>query len=302
MKSTNKYYETFFDKGFLTKIKIFEKQHIDKIFEDYLNFTKSCKSRSDSVESKTKTHLFFSWANKIIFEKKIIDIVESIIGKNIICWNSLIFHKKPRTKNFVSMHQDQNYWNIKMDKGLTVSLALTDSSIENGCLRIIPYSHKKKYTHIDLNDKSNMLGRGQTIDFANENVENKIENLELERGECSIFHGNIVHGSLENKSDNHRVLYAMRFLTPDNKINTSLYYNYGTLVSGENSYGNFINEPSLNETTLISLRKLHNEIIISQFSKYLKLIIKNKFLVNFFMIFFKINFFRSCLYIFRKKF
>ena len=264
-------------------------------------FINKNKSRQKTVEAKTKSHLFFPWANKIIFEKKILDYVETIIGKNIVCWNSLIFHKKPETKNFVSMHQDQNYWNIQMDKGLTVSLAITDSNIENGCLKILPYSHKKKYEHVDLDDKSNMLARGQTIKINHEEMEKQIKNIELEKGECCMFHGNIAHGSLKNSSLNHRILFAMRFLTPDNEVDTSLYYNYATLVRGNNNQGKFIDEPSLRNTSIDDLKKLHSEIVISQFAKYLKLKIKINFLVNISMFFLKINFLRNILYKFLKK-
>jgi len=199
------------------------------------------------------------------------------------------------------MHQDQNYWNIKMDKGLTVSLAITDSNIENGCLKILPYSHKKKYDHVDLDDKSNMLARGQTINLANEEIERQIKNIELEKGECCMFHGNLAHGSLKNNSSNHRILFSMRFLTPDNQVDTSLYYNYATLVRGNNSLNYFINEPSLKNNSINDLQKLHSEIIISQFSKYLKLKIKKNFLVKILMFFFKINFFRNILYKFLNK-
>ena len=146
-----------------------------------------------------------------------------------------------------------------------------------------------------------MLARGQTINFNNKNILNKAKNIELEKGECCIFHGNIAHGSLKNNSPNHRVLYAMRFLTPDNQINTSLYYNYATLVRGENNLNNFINEPFLKETSIGELRKLHEKIIISQFSKYLKLKIKINLLVKFFMFFLKNNYLRNILYKIIKK-
>ena len=295
------YREIFFDQGFISNMKIFEKQYINNVYEEYMYFINKSESRQKIVEAKTKTHLFFPWANKIIFENKILDYVEQIIGKNIVCWNSLLFHKKPKSKNFVSMHQDQNYWNIKMDKGLTVSLAITDSTVENGCLQILPYSHKSKYQHIDLDDKSNMLARGQTIKFDNDKIVKQIKNIELEKGECCMFHGNIAHGSLKNNSTNHRILYAMRFLTPDNEINTSLYYNYATLVRGNNNLNNFINEPSLKNNSINELQKLHSEIVISQFSKYLRLKIKSNLLVKFFMFFLKKNFLRSILYKFLKK-
>ena len=51
------------------------------------------------------------------------------------------------------MHQDQNYWGINKNKALNVSLALTESNIENGCLRLLPKSHLKDFTHTDIKIK-----------------------------------------------------------------------------------------------------------------------------------------------------
>ena len=50
-----------------------------------------------------------------------------------------------------------------MDKGLTVQIALSESSLENGCLKILPYSHKKNYNHHDKKDTNNLLARGQEV-------------------------------------------------------------------------------------------------------------------------------------------
>ena len=66
-------------------------------------------------------------ADKIIFDQKILDVVTQIIGNDVLCWNSLIFHKKANSKSWVSMHQDQHYWGIEENKAITVSMALYSS-------------------------------------------------------------------------------------------------------------------------------------------------------------------------------
>ena len=130
---------SFFDKGFVTPIDVLSKEEANSIFNDYNNFlNENDLKNSEIVEHKSKTHLFFPWANKLIFNKKILNCVREILGENFFCWNSLIFYKKPRSSSFVSMHQDQNYWGIQQDKALTVSLALNDSNEKNGCLKILP--------------------------------------------------------------------------------------------------------------------------------------------------------------------
>jgi non-haem Fe2+, alpha-ketoglutarate-dependent halogenase len=290
----------FFEKGYVSKIKIFDKSYTSNIYNEYLNFLNSKQSKANLVEHKSKTHLYFPWANEIIHNKKLLDYVEKIIGPNFFCWNSLIFHKHPKSKYFVSMHQDQNYWGIIHDKALSVQLAISNSTEENGCLKLIPHSHRENFEHKDYDSNYNILARGQSI--SQDDYEKKdLTNIELESGECCIFHGNIVHGSYKNDSDKHRLLFTMRFLTTDNKIQEKFYYNYASLVRGSDEYNYFQKEEVLTKNNLSSLRKLHKKIMISQFSKYGDIKLKFSFLTRFFMIFFKFDFLRSFFYILKKK-
>lgn len=296
------YKEIFFDQGFIPNVKIFDKSYADNICKEYLAFYyKNKNKRSDLVEHKSKSHLYFSWANKIIFDQKILDVVTKIIGNDVLCWNSLIFHKKANSKSWVSMHQDQNYWGIEENKALTVSIALSSSTVENGCLKLLPESHKIKFKHEDLSESNNLLARGQSIKYAKDKIEKNFVNIISEPGECVFFHSNIVHGSFQNNTNKDRVLYAMRFLTPDNKINKKLYYNYATLVHGNNEEKNFILEPTLEKSSMEHLKKLHKVIIKSQFAKYLRLKVKFSIIVSFFMLFFRYDFFRSIFYSLIKK-
>ena len=290
----------FFEKGYISKIKLFEKSYALKIYNEYLKFLNSNQNRANLVEHKSKTHLYFPWANEIIHNNNLLDYVEKIIGPNFFCWNSLIFHKYPKSKYFVSMHQDQNYWGIIHDKALSVQLAISDSTEENGCLKLIPYSHKNNFEHKDYSSNYNILARGQSI-FQEDYKKEKLKNIELESGECCIFHGNIVHGSYENKSGSHRMLFTMRFLTTDNRIQKKFYYNHATLVRGVDKYNYFEKEERLTDNNISSLRKLHKEIMISQFSKYGNIKLKFSFITKLVMMFFKFDFLRSFFYIIKKK-
>ena len=284
----------FFDTGYLKDIKILGSQEALKIVTEYESFINEKNlSNVEAVEHKSKTHLYFEWANQIIKNDKIISNVKEILGENLYCWNSLIFYKSARSKKFVSMHQDQNYWGIKHDKALTVSLALTESNVDNGCLKILPYSHKENFSHENFESRDNMLARGQSISL-DIKKKNNLENIELKPAHCCIFHGNIVHGSGQNNSLKPRFLYSMRFLTTDNVVNKKFYYNDATLVSGKDNFNYFKPEPHLTETNSIKdLRKLHKKILISQFSKYLLIKLKSKFFLNILMFFFKFDILRG---------
>ena len=292
--------QDFFNEGFITKLRILSKEDANNIYYKYLNYLKSGINKAESIEHKTKSHLYFPWANELIKNKKLLDYVENILGPNFVCWNSVIFHKYPRSENFVSMHQDQNYWGIIHDKAISVQIAISDSKIENGCLRILPESHRSDYSHKDLIKKNNMLARGQSISNDDLNS-NKLKNIELDPGECVMFHGNIVHGSMPNKSEKHRFCFTIRFLTTDNKIKKELYYNHATQVKGVDKFNYFQKEEHLNNSNIKKLKVLHKQLVISQIEKYVKLKLKSSIATKIIMFFLKFEPIRSLYYKIIKK-
>ena len=287
----------FFEKGFVYPFKALDINEADLIKQDYISYYENINSASEKIEHKTKSHLLFDWAQKIVFNKNILDTVTSILGKDIVAWNSLIFLKEPGSKKFVSYHQDQNYWNIQMDKGMTVQVALSESSIENGCLQILPGSHKKNYNHFDKKDTNNLLARGQEVKLS-EKENNNLENIILKPGEFCAFHGNIVHGSKINTTNDYRFLFSIRYLTPDNKIDEKLYYNYSTLVNGEDNYEYFKMEPNLNKNSKTECKDFHNKLITRQAKIYARLYLKSLGFLSFLMQF---KFIRDIVYKLREK-
>ena len=286
----------FFEEGFIYPIKALEVDTAQNIKKQYINYYENLGTIREKVEHKSKSHLLFDWANKIIFEKNIINVVKEIIGQDIIAWNSLIFMKPPKSKKYVSFHQDQNYWKIKMDKGLTVQVTLSPSSIENGCLQILPGSHKNNYNHLDKKDTNNLLARGQEVGLTSKET-NSLKKIILNPGEFCIFHGNIVHGSEINNSDDYRVLYSIRYLTPDNKIDEKLYYSYATKVCGVDEFRYFKEEPNLIKDSTKLCKDFHNKLISKQAEIYSKLYLKNLSFLSFLT---KSKFIRNLIYLFRE--
>ena len=80
----------------------------------------------------------------------ILDLVEQVIGPDIILWGCQIFCKPGGDGMAVPWHQDGHYWPIRPLATCTVWVALDSSTTENGCLRVIPGSHRgeKLYAHM----------------------------------------------------------------------------------------------------------------------------------------------------------
>ncbi len=73
----------------------------------------------------------------------ILDCLSDLIGGHFLCWGSSIFGKPARTGKETPWHQDGRYWPIKPLAACTVWIALDRSLPENGCLRIVPGSHRR---------------------------------------------------------------------------------------------------------------------------------------------------------------
>jgi non-heme Fe2+,alpha-ketoglutarate-dependent halogenase len=159
---------------------------------------------------RVKTHLLFTWADRIVHHPAILDAVEDLIGPNILCWTTNFFIKEPRSPGFVSWHQDAAYWGLEPDDVVTAWVALSPSNLESGCMKVVPGTHLQSFGHVDTYHQDNLLTRGQEIDV--EVDESKAVSLMLEPGEMSLHHIRLVHGSAPNDSGDRRIGLAIRYL------------------------------------------------------------------------------------------
>ncbi|MEM7443578.1 MAG: phytanoyl-CoA dioxygenase family protein, partial [Pseudomonadota bacterium] len=83
--------------------------------------------------------------------------------------------------------------------------------------------------------ENNLLSRGQEIQEVDES---QAVNLELLPGQMSLHHGKTFHGSRPNVSDDRRIGYAIRYITPTMK-QTRAESDWARLVSGQDRYGHF---------------------------------------------------------------
>ena len=63
-------------------------------------------------EMRHRSHVLFPWINEMIRHPKILDLIEDLLGPNILCWNTSFFIKEPHDPGFVSWHQDATYWGL----------------------------------------------------------------------------------------------------------------------------------------------------------------------------------------------
>ena len=189
-----------------------------------------------------KPHLVYTWAQELIRHPKILDAVEDVIGPDILAWESVFFIKEPKTPDFISWHQDVTYWGLDQEGDVvTAWLALSPSTPESGCMRVVPGTHRREVVaHRDTFAEGNMLSRGQEI--AVEVGDDEAVDLVLRPGQMSLHHVKIFHGSHANRSDDRRIGFAIRYLPPH--VRQGVGTDSATLVRGRDRYGYFEHEPA----------------------------------------------------------
>jgi ectoine hydroxylase-related dioxygenase (phytanoyl-CoA dioxygenase family) len=160
-----------------------------------------------------RSHLFFRWAWELARHPRVIDAVAELLGDDVVVWGSLILAKPPHDPGFVAWHQDGAYAGFLGDApAVSAWIALSDSTIESGCMRVVPGSHRQRLEHEVRNAPLNMLSHGQEV--AADVDDGDAVDVQLQAGEMSLHHVDIIHGSNANRSSWTRTGFIVRYSTP----------------------------------------------------------------------------------------
>jgi len=212
---------------------------------------------------RNKPHLVFTWINELVRDARIVDVVEDVLGPNILVWGTNFFIKNPHDPAYISWHQDSTYWGLSHPDVMTAWIALSDVTVENGAMRMLPGSHLiDQLPHVDTFADNNLLTRGQEVQIDVD--ESKAVDLPLKAGDMSLHHVRIVHGSNPNPTETRRIGLAIRYV-PTYVSQISGARDYATLVRGEDTYHNFELEPSPKVDAGANEMALHSRIAEESF-------------------------------------
>ena len=190
---------------------------------------------------RNKSHLLFKWVDDLMRHSKIVDAVEDLIGPDILCWNTVFWVKEARSESFVSWHQDLQYWGLDNNKLVTAWLALSPATLESGCMRVLPGSHRGDLLlHKDKYQSDNLLTRGQEI--AVEVDEAKTVAMPLSPGEISLHNVRLAHASGPNRSTDRRIGLSLHYMPTCTRQIVGK-WDTAALVRGEDQFGHFTLTP-----------------------------------------------------------
>jgi hypothetical protein len=147
---------------------------------------------------------------KVLIEPSLLDLVEQIIGPDIILWGSSIFAKPPGVGKAIQWHQEGHYWPMRPLIATSAWIAIDDAAPDNGCLRFVPGSHVNGlYRHTDQHHADGLLQR--SIDdpsFSDATA----RDIVVSPGQVSLLDTFVAHGSHANTSARRRAAVTVRYM------------------------------------------------------------------------------------------
>jgi ectoine hydroxylase-related dioxygenase (phytanoyl-CoA dioxygenase family) len=201
-----------------------------------------CEARRGRLHYTPKPHLVLPFVAELVRHAAILDAVESLVGSDILLWDSSFIVKEPGDGKRVSWHQDLTYWGLEPTESVvSIWLALAPATVESGAMKMIPGSHLGPIRrHRDTFAADNILTRGQEIAEAID--ESRAVDIVLAPGEMSLHHGRIFHGSQPNRSADRRIGFNAQYIAARARQVVGR-WDSATLVRGRDTHGHFAPEP-----------------------------------------------------------
>ena len=140
----------------------------------------------------------------------ILDVIESLLGSDIKLFGDQAFIKPPGGTE-KTYHQDSAYFAIEPKAIITCWVALDDVTKENGCLWVIPGSHKHGIVDHSqewiVGDRKDMMVPDDKLD------RNREVPITMKAGSCSFHHSVLLHRSGANNTDQHRRGLATHYMS-----------------------------------------------------------------------------------------
>ena len=196
--------------------------------------------RTLDYPEKSKSYLLFDWADRLIRHPAVLDAVEDLIGPDILVYHSTMWIKDPGTLQYIAWHQDGAYFYLDPAEHVTAWVALSDASVEAGCMHVLPGTHRDEWHHHDDDaNPNNLILRGQAI-YDRFDGQAGVP-MPLKAGEMSLHHTKLVHCSHPNRAKDRRMGFGISYI-PARVRDIGPTPGSAMLVRGEDRFGHFAQE------------------------------------------------------------
>jgi non-haem Fe2+, alpha-ketoglutarate-dependent halogenase len=215
--------------GFVHSVPILTPEEV-RYYRDHVE--KTWSALGGRVTRADGLHLFFRWAWDLATHPRLLDCLEDLLGPVILLRHTRIFYKYAQSAAWVGWHQDGITEHLSDAQAPAIWLGLTDATVENGCLRVVPrshrlgmLSHRLRDTDPDLAGSSmsdreprSAAGDGHELSVKTAKLPEGLDapfDVVMKAGEMSFHHPLALHGSNPNASAAPRIGLSATYSTPE---------------------------------------------------------------------------------------
>jgi len=179
--------------------------------EDYLIHCEtapspSAKNAEDLVAKVFNCHLHGE-TRRVAGRPDIVDAVEEILGPDLDCFQSQFIFKNPGVIG-QPWHQDSLYFDFTLQPQVGVWVALSEATLENGCLWVLPGSHKEPI-HRHVRDRRPEANKGY-LEIVDHDFGKRVP-VTMDAGDVLFFHSFLMHMSTDNVSNSRRAAMVYHY-------------------------------------------------------------------------------------------
>ncbi len=162
-------------------------------------------------QALTRDHIFLQWVTL----EGVLGRLKQLLGPRIVCplaHHNCIMTKEPRFSSDTGWHQDIRYWAFTRPELVNVWLALGNERPENGCLKVIPGTHRMTFDREQFDDELFL----REDHPRNVQLLEQAEHVSLDPGDVLFFHCLTFHAASRNQTRETKTSVVFTFRPEDN--------------------------------------------------------------------------------------
>ncbi len=182
-------------------------QEIEEFFEEYKHSGGKVFDNGLSYEEIDFTqrqlramhpHRYSQRAQEWFLNPNVANVLEALLGRPPLGAQTMYYFKPPGAKG-QGMHQDNFYLLAQPATCVAAWTAIDDADLENGCLYVVPGSHRGEILCPSERSKQRWMNYGDSH-IGKFPRDQKPVPIPVPRGSTMFFSGNLIHGSGPNRT------------------------------------------------------------------------------------------------------
>lgn len=191
----------------------------------------------EDLKWRTMPYLHAPWAAALARHPRILDVVEDLLGPDLLVYTSTFFIKEPHSPTIAAWHQDSTYYGLEPKEEVTVWVALSEANEAAGCMEALSFKGRpRQLSHVSRVVKNSVNRAAQVITEPLD--EGAPVGMPLKAGEFSMHHGLCPHRSGPNTADHRRIGLGINYI-PASVRPVGSVKPAAMLVRGVDRYGHF---------------------------------------------------------------